>query len=340
MLLPTTHFSALLLLLLSFVCLGSWANTFKLTGSRWRFELFYFDFAIGAVVLAIVAAYTLGSFGELAFSDRMLVAGRTAQAWVLLAGVIFNFGNMLLLAAISLLGMSLAFPSAIGIALVIWCCFRIRPANAPLLSIAIVLMILAVVLDAFSCRKAVATPNKIAHRDHNGYKRSRRSTKGIITAILGGVALGLFYPVAANGMDPDYGVGPYAGVLLLCIGIFLSTILLGPYFMKIAIEGASLTFNNYLRGGAQKHLLGFAGGLICMTGILAAALVDAASSSTSLSKAAVFIVPLASVLLAMAWGIMRWKELKPFSGNPKFLLAGAALSFACGLVAMGFALAR
>jgi len=38
MILPTTYLAALLLLLLSMVCWGSWANTQMLTGS-WRFEL-------------------------------------------------------------------------------------------------------------------------------------------------------------------------------------------------------------------------------------------------------------------------------------------------------------
>ncbi|HSU60901.1 MAG TPA: hypothetical protein VLI55_16425 [Bryobacteraceae bacterium] len=337
MLIPTTYASALLLLLLSFVCLGSWANTFKLTGTRWRFELFYVDFAIGAIVLAVVAAYTLGSSGELAFSDRMLVAGRMAQAWVVLGGVIFNFGNMLLVAAISLVGMSMAFPLSAGTALVIWSCFHLQTKNAPLLSIGIVLMIFAVVLDAFACRKVRGNPKNRHPRDHG---RLRPSTKGIIAGILGGVALGFCYPVAADSMDPEFGVGPYAGILLFGIGIFLSTIVFSAYFMRITIEGSSLRFNDYLRGRARKHLLGFASGVICLAGILSAVIIDSVPPNSAVNPTTAFILPLASVLLAILWGVARWKELKSLSASAKWLLACTAMSFGGGLAAIGFALAQ
>jgi glucose uptake protein len=99
--LPTTWLSALFFLVLSFICLGSWANTFKASGSRWRFELFSIDFAVGALIFSLLAAYTLGTLGaDLGFSDRMLVAGRTNQALGIAAGALFALGNMLLLAAV------------------------------------------------------------------------------------------------------------------------------------------------------------------------------------------------------------------------------------------------
>ena len=101
MVLPTTWLSALFFLVLSFICLGSWANTFKASGSRWRFELFSIDFAVGALIFSLLAAYTLGTLGaDLGFSDRMLVAGRTNQALGIAAGALFALGNMLLLAAV------------------------------------------------------------------------------------------------------------------------------------------------------------------------------------------------------------------------------------------------
>ncbi len=337
MLIPTTSSSALLLLLLSFICLGSWANLFKLTGTRWRFELFYFDFAIGVLALAVIAAYTLGSSGELAFSDRMLVAGRTEQAWVVLAGLIFNLGNMLLVAAISLVGMSLAFPISAATALLIWSCFDLRANNAALLSIGILLMLLAVLLGASAGLKREQrgreNPNKRALHKQG----SRKSTKGVIAGILGGIALGLCFPIAAGSMDPEYGLGPYAGILLFGIGIFLSTIVFGVYFMRIAIEGGSLRFNDYLRGKWQKHILGWAGGVVFLAGALAAAVISAAPSTSGISPAGRFIVPLASVLLAMLWGIAAWKDLKGLPASGRLLVAFMAVSFAGGLVAIGFA---
>src|ERR1700736_1150931 len=119
MLIPATYTAALLLSILSMICWGSWANTFKLTG-KWRFELFYFDYAFGVLIAAVIAAYTFGSSGEgFSFQDNLLVAGKKQMALALAAGVIFNLANMLLVAAISIAGMAVAFPVGIGLALVI-----------------------------------------------------------------------------------------------------------------------------------------------------------------------------------------------------------------------------
>lgn len=340
MLIPTTDASTLVLLLLSLICLGSWANTFKLAGKKWPYELFYVDFAIGVLGLAVIFAYTLGTSGDLPFADQMVVAGRTAQAWLVLAGFIFNFGNILLLAAVSLVGMAVAFPLAIGVALIIVCGFHIRSGNALFLVGGSVLLILAIVLAARAGR------NRVAARDHRATDAARTRSpgpnagRGILVAVLGGIALGLFRPVAENGMDPEFGVGPYAGILLFSIGLFCSTILFHFFFLNIAIGGSRVRFGDYFRGKAPKHLLGFAGGAIFTAGALAATLVAAGRSDPGANSVLRLILPLASVLLAIFWGAAAWKEFSASAKGAKPALAGAAALFACGLVAISFGLAR
>ena len=136
MLLPTTHEQALLLLIVSLVCLGSWPNFLKL--SKWRFELFYFDFAIGAILLAVVAAMTLGTLGsELSFNDRIAVAGLRSQALAIGGGFIFNIGNMLLVAAISLVGMAASVPLAVSIGLLVTLAVNWQASNPALLILGI-----------------------------------------------------------------------------------------------------------------------------------------------------------------------------------------------------------
>ena len=105
MILPASQAATLALLVLSLVCWGSWANTLKLAG-KWRFELYYYDFAIGFAVLAVVAAFTGGivNSGELTFQDNFLITGYRNMAYVIAAGVIFNLGNMLLAATIAVAG--------------------------------------------------------------------------------------------------------------------------------------------------------------------------------------------------------------------------------------------
>src|SRR5438309_10515972 len=120
MTLPHTYLAALLLTILSMVCWGSWANTFKLAG-KWRFELFYFDFAIGVIVAAVFYALTFGNLGfdGFLFMDDLMHTGRRQVFDGFLGGVVFNLANMLLVAAISLACMAVAFPIGIGMALII-----------------------------------------------------------------------------------------------------------------------------------------------------------------------------------------------------------------------------
>src|SRR6267154_6382652 len=89
---------------ITMLCWGSWANTQKLASRQWPFQLFYWDYAIGVLLLSLVLAFTLGSTGK---GGRQFVAD-LAQAdpkWVgsaFLGGVIFNLSNILLVAAIDI----------------------------------------------------------------------------------------------------------------------------------------------------------------------------------------------------------------------------------------------
>lgn len=363
MILPTTYASALLLLILSFLCLGLWINTFKATG-RWRFELYSIDFAVGSILVAVIAAFTLGTLGpDLAFSDRLLVAGRSSQAFVVAAGFLFNLGNMLLLAAVSLLGAAGAFPLAAGLALIISSLFFFRAGDALLLAGGIVLMILSVAIAIIACRlrdmahtqlkrtpkhataaagdgSAGAQPNvKVAARPASrvpGTSSRRKASKGIFVALLSGTMLGFFYPLAAKGMTGELSLGPYAGLLMFALGILISTVLFDFYFMNIAIEGSRLTSGAYLQGKARQHFWGFAGGALWAAGALAVLLALAVPAQTGVQSAPKVILPVASVLLAAACGVFSWKEFKTAPTNAKLSLYFATALFACGLAVIGF----
>src|SRR5438105_2622562 len=145
-----------------------------------------------------------------------------------------------------------------------------------------------------TARKVVAPTARTA--------KGRRRTKGLVVGMLGGVALGLFYPVADKGLAGDFGVGPYAGVLLFSLGLLLSTIMYSFYFLNIAIDGEPLSFGAYFRGKGRQHFLAFGGGAMWAFGILAASLGVSAYQQVGLSPALAFILPIASVLLVMWWG--------------------------------------
>ena len=42
---------AVILCLITMLCWGSWANTMKLTGKNWFFQLYYWDYSIGVVII-------------------------------------------------------------------------------------------------------------------------------------------------------------------------------------------------------------------------------------------------------------------------------------------------
>ena len=56
---PHTYPVALLMMLVSMLCWGSWANTQKID-KTWRFELYYWDYMWGIVVCALLFGLTLG----------------------------------------------------------------------------------------------------------------------------------------------------------------------------------------------------------------------------------------------------------------------------------------
>ncbi|RLD32747.1 MAG: multidrug DMT transporter permease, partial [Bacteroidetes bacterium] len=59
-----SYTTAVIFTIITMICWGSWANTQKIAGKSWRFELFYWDYVWGIVILSLVSALTLGSFGE------------------------------------------------------------------------------------------------------------------------------------------------------------------------------------------------------------------------------------------------------------------------------------
>src|SRR5215472_16288141 len=54
---------AVVFCVITMFCWGSWANTQKLAKKGWRFELFYWDYTIGVLLLTLVFGLTLGAHG-------------------------------------------------------------------------------------------------------------------------------------------------------------------------------------------------------------------------------------------------------------------------------------
>src|SRR5579871_6871623 len=277
MITPATYSSALLLGLVSMLCWRSWANTFKLAG-KWRFELFYFDYAIGVLISGVVAAYTFGSLGTgLSFSDNLLVAYKHNIAYALGAGAVFNLGNMLLLGAVSVAGLALAFPVGLGTALLIGVSWtQILDPKRDLLSSltglavtagAVVLGSIACAVHARSRKPAPGLRDSSRIRPQRGSSLYTKPTgkKGILLSLVGGVISGSFYPLVqmamGDGIDSG-GLGSYAIVIMFSLGVFVSTFAFNLYFSNLPVEGDVVRIIAYFNGTFRQHALGILGGVI------------------------------------------------------------------------------
>src|SRR5262245_16616903 len=332
MILPTTYWAALLLSILSMVLWGSWANTFKLTGGKWRFELFYFDYSFGVLITAVAAALTLGQFGtELSFSDNLIVTGKRQIVYAMAAGAVFNLANMLLVAAISLAGLSVAFPVGIGLALVIgviWNYILKPQGNPTLLFSGAAIVVGAIIVDAFAYRALEA--GKAAQAAKPGAP-SKTTGKGIALSLLSGVLMGSFFPLVEMGKSGSFGLGPYAIGFVFALGVFLSTFVFNLFFMRFPVDGPPVAISQYFKGTGRQHLLGIVGGLIWTTGTIANFVAASAPESVQVGPAISYAIGQGATMVSALWGLLVWREFAGAGPRVRLLVAVMLILFVCGL---------
>ncbi|MGD0402148.1 MAG: hypothetical protein ABSB66_03050 [Candidatus Acidiferrales bacterium] len=300
---------ALIMMITSAICWGSWANTFKGV-KNYRFELFYWDYAVGIFVTSLIFAFTLGSSRNdpSSFLNNVHAADASNIAWALLAGVIFNLANLLLVAGIDMAGLATAFPVAIGIALVVGVALSYvqqQKGDVRILAAGVLCAVIAVILDG----KAYGEVSK-------GKEVSRKS---ILTCVVSGVLMGLWAPFSTRALTHGNTLGPYSIAVFLTGGALLSCFVWNVYFMKKPLVGAPVSFGGFFRGPTSGHVLGLIGGAIWTTGTVFN-LVAANFTGVAISYA----IGQSAPMVAALWGIFVWKE---FAGANKKAKAFLALMF-------------
>jgi len=329
MILPTTYGLALALTIITMLCWGSWANTFKLS-KNWRFELFYFDYSLGVLIAALVAAFTFGSMGdELSVMDNIMIAGKRQIGFAVAAGIVFNLANMLLVAAISVAGLAVAFPIGIGLALVIgvgWS-FWLNPQGSPfLLFSGAFLVLIAIVIDAMAYR--AHSMGDEDSEDDGGF-----SLKGVILSLVSGLLMGSFYPLVEMSKTPvDIGLGPYSIAVFFGLGVFFSTFIFNLYFMNLPVEGEPVGLVDYFRGGNhgfRNHLMGLVGGITWSVGAICNYV--AASAPVQVGPAVSYAMGQGATLISVLWGLFVWREFRGASMRVNLLLGLMIILFVAGL---------
>jgi glucose uptake protein len=307
---------------------GSWANAKKLARPDWRFELFYWDYTLGVLLLTLILGLTLGSSGAEGrpFLADLAQASSASILSALVGGAIFNLANILLVAAIEIAGMAVAFPVGIGLALIIGVIVNYRAApvgNVALLAAGVVLVILAIVLDAVAYRRLpAAAPG-------SGGKGSAR---GLLISVACGVFMGTFYRFVAAAMyadptDPVNGkMGPYAAVFVLAAGILLSNFVWNTFAMKKPFVGAPVGFRDYFAGSAGTHLTGVVGGVIWGLG-MSFNLIASGRAGFAIS----YGLGQGATMIAAFWGVFIWKEFRTAPPGTSAVLAAMFASFLTGL---------
>jgi len=294
---------AVMLCVVTMLCWGSWANTQKLASKEWSFPLFYWDYTLGVILLSLVFGLTLGSIGSSgqAFIPNLLNAAPKAILYALLGGVIFNIANLLLVAAIEIAGMAIAFPIGIGLALVLGVFNNYLPNpedyNTLYLFSGVGLVTLAIIINALAYKKV---------------SQGSKSTKGIILSLVAGLLMSFFYRFVADSMSPDLmniaqgTFTPYAAVFVFSIGIFISNFLFNFYFMKKPVSGAPVSYKMYFTQGTWKlHLVGILGGVIWNLGMMLSIMAgDVAGYAIS------YGLGQGATLVAAIWGVFVWKEFR------------------------------
>ena len=319
---------AVVFCIITMFCWGSWGNTQKLASKTWRYELFYWDYVIGILILSLVFAFTLGSSGQSGrpFLEDLAQAetGNIISAFV--GGIVFNAANILLSTAIAIAGMSVAFPVGIGIALVLGVIVNYAGSakgNPALLFAGVAMITVAIIINSIAYKRASAGSQKV-------------SSKGLVVSIIAGVLMSFFYRFIASAMDLDNFANPAAGlmtpytaVVVFSVGIFLSNFIFNTILFKRPISGEPTSYSAYFAGGFSTHMVGILGGLIWGVGNsfnLIAAGEAGAAVSYGLGQGA--------TLVAALWGVFVWKEFKNTEKGVSGLLAVMFILFLGGIISI------
>ena len=318
MILPASYITNLILLILGMLCFGSWAATYKSAGPKWRFELYYLDFGVGFFLAATIIALTLGSFGfdGFSFTDDLRLAGKKQDALAFAAGAVFNFGNIFLVAALSLAEMSVVFPICLGFALVIGTIsgLVVAPAGNKILLLggaAVVALrshAAAKLLESMRSGKAKTTKKGVGW-------------KSVIICLVSGFFLGSFYPLIILARQGDNGLGPYSLGWLFSFGVLITTFVYNLFLMNLPVQGQPVDLAQFFRAKLSMHMKGLIGGVMFFIALIASLIAARAEGPAQVQPFLNYGLGQIGIIVAALWGLLRWKEFSDADSKVKIELA-------------------
>jgi glucose uptake protein len=311
---------AVIFCVVTMLCWGSWSNTLKLADKLvegWRFELFYWDYVFGVLLMAVIFALTMGSIGQEGrnFLADVRQAARENVYSAFLGGMVFNAANILLVAAIAVAGMAVAFPVGIGLALVLGVVvnYLAQPKGEPLkLFGGVALIVVAILLCAWAYSMVPPKPGEA--------KASPMIGLGL--AVLCGLLMGFFYRFVAAAMPepkpenfinmPPGKLSPYSAMVFFSVGILASQLLFNFANILGALTAAPFQSPEYFCGTFWVHLCGVLGGMIWAVG-MTFSIIAFGRAGPAIS----YGLGQGATLVAAFWGVFIWLEFaEAFKESP------------------------
>ncbi len=323
---------AFVMVFITMLCWGSWANTMKKCGN-WRFEGYYWDFTLSLATTLFLLAFGLGSVTSTGWSpadflDSLINTNPKSSTWAIFAGAVLGIGNIFFIAAISLAGIAIAFPLAIGLAIVVGStlAYFTNPSttsNPTYLFIGLFLVILAVLANA-----------KAYQIKEGGAQRGKYLKRGIVISIICGVLISL-YAFPLNYAFKE-GLTSYSAAVFVGAGFLLGTLVVLPILMRKPLlpNQPSIGIAEYLRAKPSWHFWAILGGIVWAIGTTFNLVV---SSQPKFSVAIAYTLGQCATMVGALWGIFVWKEFKGSSSKANIYLGLMFVLFIVGIISLASA---
>jgi glucose uptake protein len=320
---PPDYATALVMMLISMLCWGSWPNFLKKLPD-WRLEYFYIDYSLGFLITALVFGFTMGSGGpgEPGHWTLLTHAGAREAAYAIVGGFIWNFGNILLLIAIMIAGLAVAYPIAAvpAIVLGIGGSYWLQPVGNPwILGSSVVLLLVAAQVTA------------VAYRRLGGPSTEHRG-RAIGIAVISGFLIGFFPPFVQAAIGGDSPLDSYTVSTLFMLGACAATAVAVPVLLRRPLTGETGTMSGYLKGGIRPHVFGLLAGVVWCIGTVFN-YVSAGMVGVAISVG----IGCGAPMIGALWGVFVWREFEHASAKAKIFITAAMLLYTAGVAAMSVA---
>ena len=309
---------------LTMLCWGSWANTQKLTIQAVPTTIFYRNYTYGILLLSLLLAFTLGTFGSSgrSFIDDFKQGDTSSFVYAILGGIVFNIANILIVAGIELAGLSVAMPVGIGLALILGVIVNyilLPVGNVGLLGGGVFAIFLAVVFSALAYRAKRVVDETV-------------SSLGVAVSLIGGFLMSFFFFFVTKSMSPDFVnpapglLTPYTALVLFSLGVVFST----PFFLPVLRRYAGKPADGeifYEDVSKRHHQIGVLGGVIWCLG-MASSLLASGPAGPAIS----YGLGQGATIIAVFWGVFVWHEFRGAPAQSGRYLVGMTICYVLGLV--------